>query len=141
MYQLWCLPTMGCIRNANQHQSTGWHLLYSRRIITLRSDTTTISRLSHFFFFDSTNNLYPAHPVPIITNCFVCRSTRFFEAEEANLRSIFFLQAKGASTMMDDQPSCVVCKTTENDDANYLNTRLKFLISKCGHRLYVYNNM
>lgn len=32
---------------------------------------------------------------------------------------------------------CCVCGTSAEDDSNYLNTKMKMLISKCGHRLYV----
>lgn len=32
---------------------------------------------------------------------------------------------------------CCVCGTSADDDSNYLNTKMKMLISKCGHRLYV----
>jgi CDK-activating kinase assembly factor MAT1 len=32
---------------------------------------------------------------------------------------------------------CCVCGTSAEDDSNYLNTNMKMLISKCGHRLYV----
>lgn len=32
---------------------------------------------------------------------------------------------------------CCVCGTSADDDTNYLNTKMKMLISKCGHRLYV----
>jgi len=32
---------------------------------------------------------------------------------------------------------CCVCGTSVDDDSNYLNTKMKMLISKCGHRLYV----
>uniref|UniRef100_M4BTY7 MAT1 centre domain-containing protein n=1 Tax=Hyaloperonospora arabidopsidis (strain Emoy2) TaxID=559515 RepID=M4BTY7_HYAAE len=33
---------------------------------------------------------------------------------------------------------CCVCGTSAEDDSNYLNTKMKMLISKCGHRLYVH---
>jgi len=36
--------------------------------------------------------------------------------------------------MMDEIQRCVVCRTSQSDDANILNTDMKFLISKCGHR-------
>ena len=32
---------------------------------------------------------------------------------------------------------CCVCGTSAEDDSNYLNTKMKMLISKCGHRLCV----
>jgi hypothetical protein len=32
-------------------------------------------------------------------------------------------------------PRCCVCGTSQEDDSNYLNTKMRMLISKCGHRL------
>lgn len=34
----------------------------------------------------------------------------------------------------EDLHRCVVCRTAQSDDSNILNTSMKFLISKCGHR-------
>lgn len=35
---------------------------------------------------------------------------------------------------------CCVCGTSAEDDSNYLNTKMKMLISKCGHRLCVHRS-
>ena len=34
----------------------------------------------------------------------------------------------------DGHSRCVVCRTSQSDDSNILNTKMRFLISKCGHR-------
>lgn len=47
--------------------------------------------------------------------------------------------ASGMAIAVDDAEElalrCCVCGTSADDDSNYLNTKMKMLISKCGHRL------
>lgn len=60
---------------------------------------------------------------------FLRGETRRRKAEEA--------MAGPADDAEDLALRCCVCGTSVDDDSNYLNTKMKMLISKCGHRLYV----